>query len=110
MSRDELHAIAQADTPEGVQVPNTMPGLIAWGFMRFGTNAMIMMICLGVGGYALKGIYADLGRSNMIVLEMVRAQTTSNTRLESTLAELARQVENNTRAITDLQRTTTRNQ
>lgn len=36
MSRDELHAAAQADTPVNVNVPATGNGLILWLLGRFG--------------------------------------------------------------------------
>lgn len=101
MSQDELHALAQGDTPETVQVPNTMAGLLAWGFMRFGTNVMIMMIGVCALGYALNGIYTDLTRANMVILEIVRDQTAASEKLATTLGELAKQVENNTRAIAE---------
>ena len=110
MSQDELHALAQGDTPQNVSVPNTLAGLLAWGFMRFGTNVMIMMIGVCALGYALSGIYADLSRANGTVLEIVRGQTAATEKLASTLAELAKQVENNTRAIAEdrLQKATNR--
>lgn len=36
MSQDELHQAAQADTPHGVEVPNTPNGIILWLLGRFG--------------------------------------------------------------------------
>lgn len=109
MSKDQLHAIAQMDTPEAVQVPNTWAGLIAWGFTRFGTTVMVLIICLAFGGAAVNRMYDDNARTGALVLELVRSQASANARLEATLSELAKQVENNTRAVTDLQRSTTRN-
>jgi hypothetical protein len=36
MSQDELHNVAQADTPSNVEIPNTTNGLILWLLGRFG--------------------------------------------------------------------------
>lgn len=101
MSQDEIHAIAQADTPANVQVPNTVAGLVVWGFTRFGTNLMLMMIACGVLIYGLQGIYADQRKDNGVILDIVRTQTTSTEKLANTLSELAKQVENNTKAIAE---------
>lgn len=48
MSQSELHKIAQAETPEGVDVPNTPAGLVAWALIRFGP---------WVFGFILAGIF-----------------------------------------------------
>lgn len=36
MSQDDLHQVAQVDTPDHVEIPNTSQGLILWLLGRFG--------------------------------------------------------------------------
>jgi hypothetical protein len=36
MSQDDLHQVAQVDTPNHVEIPNTPHGLILWLLGRFG--------------------------------------------------------------------------
>lgn len=36
MSQDELHNVANSDTPEGVEIPNTPSGIALWLLGRFG--------------------------------------------------------------------------
>jgi hypothetical protein len=36
MSQNDLHHIAQADSPQSVDIPNTPSGLLGWALVRFG--------------------------------------------------------------------------
>lgn len=101
MSRDELHQIAQNDTPQNVHVPQTLIGLVVWGATRFGVNLVIMLIGIGVLGWGMKEMYYDQRRDSITVMELVRNQATINEKLTTALSELAKQVENNTKAIAD---------
>lgn len=56
MSQDELHRIANADTPEPVQVPNTWQGLIVWALAKFGSGIVVA----GVFGWGIVHVYADM--------------------------------------------------
>lgn len=56
MSKDELHRIAQADTPEDVRIPETWQGLVVWAVARFGIGLLIA----AVFAYGLGVVYADM--------------------------------------------------
>lgn len=105
MSQDEIHAVAQLDTPRNVDVPNSLSGLLIWSFTRFGTSLTVTFIGVAALTIGIKEVYADLAKSNTIVLELVRTQSAASEKLATTLGELAKQVENNTRAIADDRRT-----
>lgn len=106
MSQDDIHAVASKSTPEDVQVPNTMAGLITWAVGKFGGSAVIAIAL----GYAIIKIYTDMQvqtatqladqkATNVQVMEMVRAQTQVQTELANAMKDLAKQVESNTRAV-----------
>jgi Flp pilus assembly protein TadB len=71
MSRDDLHSVANADTPRDVEIPNTWQGLIVWAIARFGVGILVA----GVFGYATKEIYADMRSDRMQLLEAYRDNT-----------------------------------
>lgn len=56
MSQDELHGLANRDTPEPIQVPNTWQGLIVWALARFGVGIAVA----GVFGWGIVQVYADM--------------------------------------------------
>jgi hypothetical protein len=56
MSQDELHRLANADTPEPIQVPNTWQGLIVWALARFGVGIAVA----GVFGWGIVHVYSDM--------------------------------------------------
>lgn len=56
MSQDELHHIANHDTPEPIQVPNTWQGLIVWALARFGVGIGVA----GVFGWGIVHVYTDM--------------------------------------------------
>lgn len=104
MSQDDIHTIAQKDTPEAVTVPNTLIGLVIWATGRFGPALIIALACVvGIAGFLTK-VYEDLGRTNAIVLDMVRTQTSANEATASALRELSRQIEANTRSVDEAHR------
>ena len=56
MSREYLHAAAQADTPAAVQVPNSWPALVVWAVGKWGVGAIFLALLIPV--------YLDLKQSN----------------------------------------------
>lgn len=56
MGKDELHDIAQSDTPSAIEVPKTWQGLIVWAVARFGVGILVA----AVFGYATTIVYADM--------------------------------------------------
>jgi cell division protein FtsB len=56
MSKDDLHDIAQKDSPEGVEIPPTWRGLISWAVIRFGVGVLFA----AVFGIMLKEVYRDM--------------------------------------------------
>ena len=69
MSKDELHAIAEQDTPEHVEVPNTWPGLAVWLVGKFGVGAIFM--------FMVWFLYQDLKVSNERFSKVTEANTTA---------------------------------
>lgn len=56
MSQDELHRIANHDTPEPIQVPNTWQGLVVWALARFGVGIGVA----AVFGWGIVHVYTDM--------------------------------------------------
>lgn len=94
MSQDDIHEVASKTTPEGVQVPNTMPGLITWAIGKFGGSAVI---AIGLS-YAIIRIYTDMQVTQAQVMEMVRASTSTQAEVAQAIREMGKQIEANTRA------------
>lgn len=104
MSRDELHQIAQMDTPASVDIPKTWQGLIAWAIVRVGPALVLSVAVIGATMWAVNKVYSDLAETNRIVLELVRAQSQTNGATAAAIQELSKQVENNTKAMEDAHR------
>lgn len=111
MSKDDIHEVASKDTPAGVEVPNTVGGLIMWAVGRFGGSAIIAI----AAAYALIRIYTDMQVQNaqMVgdqkavtaeVVEMVRETTKATGESAKAISELSEAVEANTRAVEEVQR------
>lgn len=71
MSRSGLHRVAQESTPQSVQVPPTIQGLLVWAVGEFGGVAII----LAGFAYGLHIVYGDLKATNERVLTLVEHQT-----------------------------------
>jgi len=69
MSKDELHALAENDTPEHVDVPNSWPGMACWMVGRFGVGAIFMGM--------VYFLYADLKASNERFSKLTEANITA---------------------------------
>jgi hypothetical protein len=53
MSKDELHEIAQKDSPPYVDLPKSWPGIFAWITIKLGPWAVIAVVC----GWATSVVY-----------------------------------------------------
>ena len=90
MSQEELHQLANADTPAVVQVPKTINGLIIWALARFGGGAIFALACV----YVYKDMRADRSelfnayRENIEVMRDFKASLEIQTR---EIQELRRQ-------------------
>lgn len=102
-TKEAIHDLAQADVPRAVDVPNTMTGIVMWFAGRFGIAMTVAVGGLFAMSAALKVIYTDLGNNSAAVLQLVKAQTEANVNMNRTVEELARQVGNNSKLISDLQ-------
>lgn len=71
MSRSDIHRVANQTTPQMVQVPNSIEGLVVWAVGKFGGVAII----LAAFAYGLHIVYGDLKATNERVLTMVEHQT-----------------------------------
>lgn len=100
MSSDDMRDLANKDTPSAVTVPATMTGLLTWAAGRFGGAALIA----GALAYGMITVYTDMKiisaqqlgdmkAQNAVILELVRAQTSVNSEMATSLKELSRQVE-----------------
>jgi len=108
MSKDDIHDIAAKDTPEVVTVPNSWPALVMWALGRFGAGIVVLIVVGYIMTFAIKRVYEDQVTTNQGVLRMVEAAARSTTESAAAnqataraIAELAKQVENNTKAIND---------
>lgn len=71
MSKEELHSIAEVDSPTEVQIPQTWQALIVWALARFGVG----LVVAGVFGYATTIVYNDLRTSRDQLLEAYKDNT-----------------------------------
>lgn len=71
MSQDEIHQIANADTPEAIQIPNTWQGLIVWAVARFGVGILVA----GVFAYGISVIYTDMRTDRAQLMDAYRDNT-----------------------------------
>jgi hypothetical protein len=78
MSREELHSVANADTPHQIAVPNTIQGLIIWAVGRFGVGILVA----AAFGYATHVVYYDMRDDRRLMMDAFR----DNTRVVETFA------------------------
>lgn len=91
MSQDELHDLAQRDTPSKIEVPNTWQGLIVWGVARFGSGIVIA----AVFGLATMEVYQDMREDRHELAEAYREAT-------RVMQDVALRLEDQTQAIEKL--------
>lgn len=89
MSQDELHHIAQTESPRDVEVPNTWQGLVVWAIAKFGVGIAIA----GVFGWATTIVYNDLRTSRDQLMEAYRDNTRVMETFNRQLDELERTID-----------------
>lgn len=89
MSQDELHAIAQADTPSQIQVPNTLQGLVVWAAARFGVGILVA----AVFGYATSVVYKDMRSDREQLMDAYRGNTEAIQSFAAKIAEQSKAIE-----------------
>jgi hypothetical protein len=94
MSQEELHGIANHDTPSGIEVPNTWQGLIVWALARFGVGIAVA----GVFGWGIVEVYADMRADRAQLLDAYKDAI-------HVMQAVATKLDAQTDAIEDLRRT-----
>lgn len=89
MSKDELHELAQRDTPQGVFVPNTWPALAVWATGRFGVGFLVAIAF----AFAAHQIYNDMKSVNEKVLVAFENSARAQTETTAVIRELTKAVE-----------------
>lgn len=89
MSKDELHSIATADTPEAIQIPNTWQGLIVWAIARFGVG----LIVAAVFCYGIVVIYGDMRVDRTQLMDAYRDNTRAIEQFGSRMQEQTKAIE-----------------
>lgn len=89
MGRDDLHQMAQADTPAAVQVPNTWQGLIVWATARFGVG----MIVAAAFAYSTKVVYEDMRSDRERLLQAYQENTRVVESFAGRLSELTKSID-----------------
>lgn len=100
MSRDELHQLADHDTPSIVRVPNTITGLLMWATGRFGVGILVAAAAM----YATAKVYTDLTLQNARILEVIVAQTRTSQETAEAIKEMRRSIEDQNRTIQEAHR------
>lgn len=86
---DTLHKIAQGDTPEAVDVPHSLNGLIVWAVGRFGGGILLALAC----GWALSKVYEDHARQTDRMMTLLEARAVSDSQLATALQSVKASVE-----------------
>ena len=95
MSKDEIHSIAESQTPPEVNVPQTWGGLIVWALGKWGIG--IVFLALLVPVYQDLKIsnsqFATISSSNVRVLEALAAKIEAGNIAVQRLDEAIRRLE-----------------
>ena len=89
MSTDTLHAIANNDTPQTVNVPRDINGLIVWAIGRFGGGILIAAAC----AFALSKVYEDHAKQTERLLTLLELRAKADSELSSAITALRGAIE-----------------
>lgn len=89
MSQDDIHSIADADTPEQVNIPQTWQALVVWAVARFGVG----LVVAAVFGYSTTIVYQDLKASRDQLMEAYKDNTRVIETFNRQLDELERTID-----------------
>jgi hypothetical protein len=96
MSKEELHEIAVASTPESVNIPATWGGLFVWAVGKWGVGVVFagMLVPVYTDLKASNQQVAEISKANIIILTQLSAQiedaSSRTTRVEEAIRELNR--------------------
>jgi uncharacterized protein involved in exopolysaccharide biosynthesis len=89
MSKEEIHSIADADTPKEVNIPQTWQALVVWAIARFGVG----LVVAAVFGYSTTIVYNDLKASRDQLLDAYKDNTRTMGAFQQQLQELERTID-----------------
>lgn len=84
MSTETLYTLAEADTPESVEVPRDMTGLLFWAIGRFGSGILLAIAC----GWALTRVYEDHAKQTAQLMTILETRAKLDAEMTDTLAHL----------------------
>jgi cell division protein FtsB len=89
VSKEELHSIAEADSPNQVSIPQTWQALVVWAIARFGVG----LVVAAVFGYATTIVYQDLKTSRDQLMEAYKDNTRIMETFNRQLDEMERTID-----------------
>lgn len=98
MSQDELHSLAEKDTPPHVDVPNSWPGLACWMVGKFGVGAifMAMVYFLYVDLKSSNERFARLTEANITAFQGLASRIDSHKEKFESIAQSIKRIDDNT--------------
>ncbi len=96
MSKEELHEIAVASTPEHVNIPQTWGALLVWAVGKWGVGVVFaaMLVPVYTDLKASNQQVAEISKANIVILTQLSSQINLNSerseRIEDTLNQLLR--------------------
>ncbi|MBE2178880.1 MAG: hypothetical protein IAE97_00205 [Chthoniobacterales bacterium] len=89
MSKDDIHQVAQRDTPPEIVVPNTWPALAVWATGKFGVG-FLMAIAFG---FAANQVYGDMKARDDKVLAAFENSARSQAETAGAIREMTKAIE-----------------
>lgn len=89
MSKEELHKVAQNDSPSYVDLPKSWPGILAWVTVRLGPWAVIALVC----GWATSVVYTHQREDQLALLQAYRANITAMDAFTSQLKSMQESID-----------------
>jgi len=89
VSKEEIHSIADADSPNEVNIPQTWQALVVWAIARFGVG----LVVAAVFGWATTIVYNDLRTSRDQLMDAYKDNTRVMESFNRQLDELERTID-----------------
>lgn len=93
MSRDDIHQIAQRDTPPEVIVPNSWPALAVWATGKFGVGFIVAVAF----AFAAHQLYGDMKIRDDKVLAAFENSARAQVETAAAIREMTKAVESMSR-------------
>ena len=84
MSTETLYTLAEADTPQTVEVPRDLTGLLFWSIGRFGSGILLALAC----GWALSRVYEDNAKQTAQLMQILETRAKLDSEMTSALVHL----------------------